>query len=577
MKKILVLFIPKENWKGNYTLDQYDEVFEMHDLSSFIRKNPLAWENYFKDFTSKKLNGKPALNYFQLADNLNVWFYNKFKIFYDNRDAFYEIKYIKTICGGKDHVHVISKNLDQSLFLKDTIKISKITTLVKSASKISTILKYSLIFIYRTLLSNKRKYSQKETILFFQLSSERKIASKFNPEISKILNGYWPYLEEEFGEEYGYIEDMPFPSLIKPFNLTSRMFRMKHKESYTTEYLLYKTFFSRHTAKNINDKSAVLRKNLRELKEQLLEPEDLLIANHFIRLRSITKLYLRKYYAFDLFFKKTKNIKSVLAYGENLSQSKVTLDGAKSNGVKTFGLQHGIIRPYNVGYNLSKIEASIQPMPDFTLVWGQYWKEQLIENANYRAETIKIVGQPRTDIIPIMKKKYVENQKLITFFSQLQPDLKEKFYSAESFIKVSKLHPDLQFEIKLHPAEKDDIYSKLITKIGSTNIRINQDKDTFQLLAESALIMTCFSTVGAEALCFGKPLITFDSQGRDIAGYLSNQVAYWAKNEMELNTIITNFNNGTLEPIDTKSYVEKTFSKIDGNVNLKIKNLLLKH
>jgi hypothetical protein len=577
MKKILVLFIPKENWEGNNTMDQFDQVFEMQDLSSFIGKNPLAWENYFKHFTSKELNGKSVLSYFQLADKLNVWFYNKFKIFYDNREAFYEIQYIKSICGDKNQVHVVSKNLNQSLFLKDKVTVSKITASVQLKSKISTVLKYSLIFIYRSLISNKRKYSQKETILFFQLSSERKIASKFDPGKNKILNGYWSYLEEEFGEGFGYIEDMPFPSLIKPFNLNARMFRMKHTGSYTTEYILCKTFFSSRTSININDKNATLIKNLRELKDQLQEPEDLLITNHFIRLRSITKLYLRKYYAFDLFFKKTKNIKSILAYGENLSQSKVTLDGAKSNGIKTFGLQHGIIRPYNVGYNLSKLEASIQPMPDLTLVWGQYWKEQLIENANYRPETIKVVGQPRTDIIPIMKKKYVENPRLVTFFSQLQPDIQEKFYSAESFIKVSSLHPELQFVIKLHPAEKDDIYSKLIKNNGSTNIRINHEKDTFQLLAESALIMTCFSTVGAEALCFDKPLIAFDSQGRDIAGYIDNQIAYWVRNEVELNTIITNFTKGTLETLDTKSYVEKTFSKIDGNVNLRIKNLLLKH
>tara|TARA_R110002096_G_scaffold378222_4_gene572091 strand:+ start:2289 stop:4022 length:1734 start_codon:yes stop_codon:yes gene_type:complete len=575
MKKILVLFIPKEEWEDKHTLDQYDEVIEVQDFPSYIKNNPLAWENHFRDFTSTEVNGKKVLNYFQLAANLNVWFYNKFKIFYDNREAFYEIKYLKSFINEKDQIHVVSKYLDQSIFISDKINVLKVASVVKPKNKLLTILKYALIFIFRAFISNKSSVSKKETILFFQLASERKIASKFNPEENKILNGYWSYLEEEFGDEFGYIEDLPFPSLIKPFELNARMFQIKHKNSYTTEYIIFNSLFSKKVRNLIKTSISTIWSDLYEVKNQLKEPEDFLIINHCIRLRSITSLYLRKYYSFEVFFKKTKNIQSILAYGENLSQSKVILDSAKSSDIKTFGLQHGIIRPYNVGYNLSKLEASIHPMPDITIVWGEYWKEQLIENANYRPETIKVVGQPRTDIIPIIMEKYRKNPKLVTFFSQLQPDLQEKFYSAESFVKVSKLHPELQFEIKLHPAETDDIYSKLIEKEGSTNIRINLEKDTFQLLAESALIMTCFSTVGAEALCFNKPLITFDSQGRDIAGYISNKIAYWVQNEAELNMVVTKFKDGTLEPIETKSYVEKTFSKIDGKTNLRIKNIIL--
>ena len=576
MKRILILFVPKENWVGRNSINEYDQVLDMSDISPFIKEDPLAWENYFRNFTSTQILGEPILDLFQLRDNLNVWFYNKFRIFYDNRAAFYEIKYLKSIIDDNSEIHVVSENLDQSIFKGENIRISKAhRTEDKSRKNIFTVLKYALVFIYRVLISNKSNFSKRETLLLFQFSSERKIASKTNPESIELLNGYWSYLEEEYGNEFGYIEDMPFPSLIKKFKPTSRMFKVNYPRTFTNEYILFKSFLSKDTNNSIRQDGQNLSKNLKFLQSKLIEPEDLLITNHFIRLKSISNLYIWKFHSFDLFFKRTKNIKSILAYGENLSQSKITLDSAKKNGIKTYGLQHGIIRPYNVGYSLSPLEASIKPMPDVTLVWGDYWKKQLIANAHYKPEAIKIVGQPRTDIVPTIKMKYNEDSKLVSFFSQLQPDLNEKYAAAQSFIKVAKNHPELRFEIKLHPMEHDDIYSSLIKQVGAPNVKINTEKDTFQLIVESGIIMTCFSTVGGEALCFDKPLITFDSKGRDIAGYINDNVAHWAKNEKELNQIITAYKDNSLKKIDTNSYVERTFFKMDGNACLRIKDAIL--
>lgn len=570
MGNIIISFVPLDN----QDLNKYNQVIDLSNMEEFINSNPNIWENYFKNFSSIKVKNIPLLNYLQLEENLNIWFYNKFRIFYDNRSAFYEIQALKKYLNNKDQFHIVSRNLKQSLFLKKNIRVINSFSRIKPRINYTTILKYVLVFIFRTFISKKKSRVNSPYILFFQIASERVMTSIKDVTKKKKLNGVWGYLEEQYHDEFEFIEDIPFPSLYKEFFLSNRMLKVRHKETYTTEYILFLSFFSRRINKSIKICSKKMVKNIDLVRSELKEPEELLIINNFKSLSSISKLYIRKYFAFDHFFNKTKGVKSITAYSENLSQSKIILDAASNNKIKTFGLQHGIIRPYNVGYSISKLESTVKPMPDITLVWGNYWKEQLIVNANYSPDSIKVVGQPRADIIPAIKSKFKRDKSLVSFFSQLQPDLNEKYLSAKSFVQVAKHHPDLKFIIKLHPAEIDDIYSVLIKEIDSKNISIDYKKDTFQLLAESGIIMTCFSTVGAEALCFGTPVISFDSSGQDIAGYIANNITHWVKNEQELNHIITMYKNKTLPKKFIKEYVNQTFSILDGGASKRIKQII---
>jgi len=575
MEKILILFIPEEKWNKIKTDEVYSRVIYLPQIENFINENPLLWEDYFKSFSSIKLNNQPLLNFFQLDEKLNVWFYNKFRIFYDNRKAFYEIIYLKRFIDKNDQITVVSENLDESIFKSKNIRVINTKQPVKHRRKITTVIKYAFIFAVRILISSKRRRSKKAHLQLYQLANEREIVSIRNSNETKKLNGVFVYLDELYSDEFGFIEDIPFPSLYKEFRVNYRMLYTKYSNTYTNEYIIFRSLIDKAINIKVKQAFSILKSNLAKIESEIQEPEELLIILHLKRLLAISQLYIRKYYAYELFFKKVENIKSVLAYSENLSQSKIVLDAAKINQIKTYGLQHGIIRAYNVGYSISKLEATIQPMPDMTLVWGDYWKQQLIDNGNYKPDSIVVVGQPRADVIPIIKKKYERNPKLITFFSQLQPDIDEKYLSAKSFVNVAKRHPTLEFAIKIHPAESDDIYSLLIDEIGAKNIYIDNQKDTFQLLSESGIIMTCFSTVGGEALCFNTPLITFDSQGRDIAGYIEDKVSYWVKSEMELDSIISRYKNNTLEPIPIQNYVFNGFSKIDGNASKRIRDIII--
>lgn len=575
MKKKLILFIPISRWeKLNYT-KQFDEIVDLSNIEIFIAKNPLLWEDYFREYSSTKIGKDTILNLLQLDSELNTWFYNKFPVFYENRKAFYELQYLREVISEEDNLTIVSDNLNISFFNKHNVTVINTATNKKKKKKYSTVLKYAFVFAYRILISYKKKISKRAHFQLYQIASERNIASIKDVEKSIQLNGTYVYLNELFPQDFGYIEDIAFPSLYKNFNLNKRILKTKYKNTYTNEYILFKSLVNSENNKRIKKSQNQLDKNIQIIEKHLHEPEQLLIINHLKKLLPISKLYIRKYYAYDLFFRSTKNIKSVMAYAENLSQSKIVLDAASNNQIKTFGLQHGIIRVYNVGYNISKLESSIKPMPDITFVWGNYWKQQLVRNANYKENSIKIVGQPRADIIPKILDKYNRNRKLITFFSQLQPDLEEKYASAKSFITVAKNHPSLEFVIKLHPAEIDDIYSKLISEIQTTNVTIDYKRDTFQLLAESGIIMTCYSTVGAEALCFKTPLINFDSQGRDIAGYIEDKISYWVKNTEELNEVISKYKNNNLPPISLDKYILNTSFTLDGNTCKRIRDEIL--
>jgi len=160
------------------------------------------------------------------------------------------------------------------------------------------------------------------------------------------------------------------------------------------------------------------------------------------------------------------------------------------------------------------------------------------------------------------------------FASQPQRDsvLREKA-AFDVFTSVKDLE-NVELVLKLHPAEKDDFdyYRNIAKKAACNNFRIVLEFDLYLLISISDIVITCFSTVGAETVYFNKPLIILDHLKQDIQRYHEEGIAFQTTNDKELNEVIIPLLSGELK-LDKKAYqeyIQKYALSIDGKVSERV-------
>lgn len=563
----------KENKIHYESIVYYD--FPGEEIDDFNEK----WLNYLNDFSSKEFNKTTFFEHFSFDNKkLQLWIYHKFRIYHELKLTFFQLKKIEELLKCHDKITVISNQNILKLLNDnrvDFIFVDKEKHNKFLHKKLINIIKYSFVFFVRVLIS--RKKIKKSLVLHGNISSEIKVPSISNFEKKVKINSVWGYLAEKYNDSFGFIEDIQFPKLEVKFKVKWRFFSKKYFNTITSEYIIYKSFTKKSIKKSINNDSIKLSALLDYLEKNIDCNVDRIIIGYLKNINKTSLLYIRKYYAYKYFFNKNSNVKAILSYGENLSQSKPILDAAKSSNVYTYGLQHGVIGKYNIAYNFSKYESLKEPYPHKTFVWGEIWKNDLLNYGAYNKKSIIIVGQPRTDIISHYKSYIETKPNRFVFFSQPQPDKEERYLAAKTLIKVIKNYLDLELIIKLHPAENDDIYSDLIKKHSATNVSVETRLDTYSLISSSEIGITCYSTVGMEILLFGKKLIVFDSKEKDLAGYLKNNIAYHAKNEYDLKEIIENYLQNNLPKLKVDQYLSSINYCLDGKTNERIYEHIKKH
>ena len=257
-------------------------------------------------------------------------------------------------------------------------------------------------------------------------------------------------------------------------------------------------------------------------------------------------------------------------------------DAAKAVGMTTIGLQHGTIHEMHFSYRFTQEEMEAhRPVPDHMLTWGEHWVRSLREHGNYPASTLHLTGQPRADIIPVLKgleKTDVlpwldETKPLISFATQMfrTDELRKK--GAEAVLEFAQQHPEIQVVFKLHPREKDlSFYQSLIDQYGCKNVRQEPAVDLYSLLAISDALITISSTVGAEAIYFHLPLVVLDLWEEDSMGYIESGIGLAARNGEELGQVISDVlaGNRSLNQEQYDRYIRDFGYKIDGKAGERI-------
>ena len=101
---------------------------------------------------------------------------------------------------------------------------------------------------------------------------------------------------------------------------------------------------------------------------------------------------------------------------------------------------------------------------------------------------------------------------------------------------------------------------------------VSRDDELYVLLQLAEIVITCFSTVGSEALYFNKPLIILDHLRQDILNYCKDGVAFQATNSKELAEVMQSILDEHLriDPQRLDAYLADSTFSIDGNVSERV-------
>ncbi len=170
---------------------------------------------------------------------------------------------------------------------------------------------------------------------------------------------------------------------------------------------------------------------------------------------------------------------------------------AKSLGLATFSVQHGVIMSSDVASNYSPLVA------DAICVWGEAAKAKL-EREAVESDRITIVGNPTLDHAAFRPDPTGGPGNTI-YLALSSPDLVMERQLVSAFARLRDASPDgASFVVRLHPARSTEDYQWIEDEFGlAIGDRAQQPADVF---AHAKALLVTDSTLGLEALRAGVPV-----------------------------------------------------------------------
>ncbi len=537
---------------------------------------------YILDFGDKFIKGKRIHDILKIK-GISFWYYHKFRIYFELRNFLYELEVLKQASDLYEELIYFTSNNKFEIFQSELPNVE--FRIVKQKAKINwnSVFNYTLFFGLRSIIGLLQLPMCRRQSLCVLDRSKKQFCLNRESLVPERENYSLVYLFDRLDDNAVriYEEEPPKFNTDSSYKFSWKSFdfrKTKYKKLYG-EVLLLKQLISSFRSNDKHEFQKTYNDAFETIWKGLTDPQDLLTASYLKDFSKVSFFYLQKNNAYHSFFKNS-SIKSVATIDENSPSVKAIEDAAKKLGKKVVGIQHGAIHILHPAYRYTKNDPFDNVLPDITLTWGQYWTDFLIKHGNYPQNKVVTVGQIRTDIIPrLLDSEVVSQSKMsekfrVMFASQPQRDPLLRYQAAFDVFKAASQLNDVSLELKLHPSEMNDVdyYKQIARDAGCENYEIVYDRDLYQMIAQSSLVITCFSTVGTEVVYFKKPLVVLDPLNLDIQGYIKNKVAFKATNADELKSLISKIQIRELSP-DEKAqddFIHLYAHEIDGNTGARV-------
>ncbi|MCF7907810.1 MAG: hypothetical protein K9L86_02905 [Candidatus Omnitrophica bacterium] len=209
-------------------------------------------------------------------------------------------------------------------------------------------------------------------------------------------------------------------------------------------------------------------------------------------------------------FGETVNFNVFLQTFENYAWEKVTIKGIKAarSNCRVLGFQHAFVSRNSFKYFPGQQELDRIPLPDKIITMGERTKEILQNYGAYRKEQI-VVGcalrQQYLDDLSFIERRRC-NKILVPLTMVTQESIRIIKFLCDS--NISKTNKNIV--IRPHPARDfKSVKEKIPFEIPS-NFIINNCKTMKEELSDAGMVLYTWSTISAEALRLGLPVIYLD-------------------------------------------------------------------
>lgn len=514
------------------------------------------------------------------VDNFSSWFYHRYRIYYTLCELQYDVQKVIDNCSNTDKILVISNDKRHESLLKKRLNAEFINSSVskKNSYNYAYLMKFALIGGTRAVSGLfKLKSIKKKSLLFI---GAHQYYSEISGKGEKLLthNYYGKIIFDKPSIDAGIIDYLRFPKLKgeNPPLKFSSVLRRQPLSSIGSEFItLFYGFLKPSSRKLVKKRSKQLKCNYAHIQSLACDAVQKLMLDEYMKLHTSTQLFLYQFTAFERFFQRTET-KLIVSIDENSANPKCIIEGARQNGIRSAGMQHGSIHKLHPSYMFTDFEEQFHPRTDMLYLWGEHFKNMLGQISSYKQEDCIVIGQPRMDYTfdsAFLKfdnsSDYLDStKKQVMFASQPQQDESLRKRAAEDVIRATQNLSDLELVIKLHPSEKPEYYRSIADELGANPIILKNEVNLYFLLKNVDYVITCFSTVGAEAVFFNKPLIVLDHLKQDVMHYIQLGVGIDSHNEQELNNVLVELLKNSPKDFDHyKEYISSFAYKMDGNVH----------
>lgn len=578
-------------------------IYSLSIHKGYFNSIPLTLIDY--DAVKKKVNyeffekviafGEIIIDGIPIADRLTIdrqsfWHYHKFRCYFQVRELIYELEVLNTLINKHKHISLYTNKSSIAQEVLNTLPGVKVINPTDKRPKrnknYSSQFKFILLIAIRFV---KGIFTQKPRGKHIIIDKGiKQLCLNPNTLDVGVENIFFENVFRAADKNITIVSDTEIPPLGSEFNLRKKIFIKPNRSNYSFpgEYVLARGLLSIGVLREALATKEILKNQIDYISKIVTNPTDKIIVNFLSTHGHSSTVYAFKYKAWKRFFKKWPSL-SIASVDEGSPMVMSIMDAARFHNIKCIGVQHGSIHNLHPAYMHSKADAARNILPDLTLVWGNYWKNFLVNIANYPSTRVLVTGQQRTDAIPILLKNVekinqllgFQNKKIVLFASQPQQDASLRYRAAHDVFNAAKEHKQLLFVVKLHPSEMNDshYYHSIAGDVGCSNYQIDISSDLYALLAVSAIVITCFSTVGSEALYFKKPIIILDHLKADLLGLIGKNLALRATNAEEVSVAIDEIINGKETALSNtmETYVYEYAFKIDGLASQRILNAII--
>lgn len=503
--------------------------------------------------------------------DLSPWYCSRSKIYFQIRDIYLLIAAINKSSNDREFElytqnalwNKVSFNRKVSL-----INVSQVTT-----KKVPFVyFKYLLWGIKQGSKKRRFKKQKYQALIFDRIKDNRPVGTKFQ-------NVYMGEFIERFGAKYGILSEIGIP---KKSDKTFSTKKEGAKADIFIDYYIVKSFLSKNCRNRVKEQKSsalkIINRTINSSKNELKS----LVLHHLLKEMGAYSAYLFKLYAFERMFSKIR-ISKVLLIDEQGSQSWSLRRAAKEKKIKVFAVQHGAIHHLNPAYRYGNLDHLENYPVEYFFTWGEKSKKVLESFFVFPSEKIVIAGQQRTDALHSLGYLNKKTEKRL-FVVATQPisniALKESFFY-NTMDAVEAYNKELEVIVKAHPGEKEVGFMKeRIQELNTKGFHVTfeQKGDLFELLSETKVLITPYSTVGIEALYFGVDVMVYDPNHQDLIKMLENKVA---KKCVDTSDILEGLKESdqNVFPVEKSQidvFIEHSVFRIDGKVSERIFNHISK-